>query len=426
MARDYDLKQVLSWALYDWADSAFATTVMAGFFPVFFKEYWSAGTTATTSTFMLGAANSLASVVVALFAPALGAIADKGNARKRFLLGFAILGIVMTGSLYLVAKGDWVTAATLYALASIGFSGGNIFYDSLLVNVTGEKKLDFVSALGFALGYLGGGLLLALNVVMTLFPGVFGLENSREAVRVSFLSVAVWWTVFSVPILLFVREPKTSRGTSGWDAVRQGFRQLRVTFREVRRFRMALRFLLGYWLYIDGIDTVVEMAVDYGMSLGFDSKSLIKALLITQFVGFPAAIAFGRIGEKLGAKTGILIGIAVQIGVAVWGFFMRSVVEFYAIAIAIGLVLGGVQSLSRSLYARLIPEDKAGEFFGFYNMLGKFAAVIGPALMGFVSFATGNPRYSILSVIVLFLSGASVLYFLDEEKGRRLAKQADA
>jgi UMF1 family MFS transporter len=230
--------------------------------------------------------------------------------------------------------------------------------------------------------------------------------------------------VFSIPIFAFVPEPKVPGAYSGRGAVRQGFQQLKSTFREVRKFRVAFTFLLAYWLYIDGIDTVVRMAVDYGMSLGFDSKSLIKALLITQFVGFPAAIAFGRIGEKLGAKTGILIGIAVQMGVATWGFFMQSVVEFYGIAIGIGLVLGGVQSLSRSLYARLIPRDKAGEFFGFYNMLGKFAAVIGPGLVGLVSFATGNPRYSILSVIVLFLAGASVLYFLDEEEGRRLAKEA--
>ena len=308
MAEEYRLKKVLSWALYDWANSAFATTVMAGFFPIFFKQYWSAGADFTTSTFQLGMANSLASIIVAAFAPFLGAIADKGNSRKKFLLFFAVIGIVMTGSLRFVAMGDWLTAAALYILATIGFSGGNIFYDSLIVSVAGEKKMDFVSALGFSLGYLGGGLLFALNVAMTLNPQTFGLSNATEAVRLSFVSVAIWWAVFSIPIFLFVRGPKTRGDLSGWKAVIGGSRQLISTFQAIRKLRVVFLFLIGYWLYIDGVDTIIRMAVDYGMSIGLDSNSLILVLLITQFIGFPAAIAFGKIGEKLGTKTGIFIG----------------------------------------------------------------------------------------------------------------------
>lgn len=423
MAQEYRLKKVLSWALYDWANSAFATTVMAGFFPIFFKQYWSVGADLTTSTFQLGMANSLASIIVAAFAPFLGAIADKGNSKKKFLLFFAVIGIVMTGSLRFVAMGDWLTAAALYILATIGFSGGNIFYDSLIVSVAGEKKMDFVSALGFSLGYLGGGLLFALNVAMTLNPQTFGLSNATEAVRLSFVSVAIWWAVFSVPIFLFVRGPKTRGDLSGWKAVIGGSRQLISTFQEIRKLRVVFLFLIGYWLYIDGVDTIIRMAVDYGMSIGLDSNSLILALLITQFIGFPAAIAFGKIGEKLGTKTGIFIGIGVYIAVTVWSFFMKRELEFYALAIAIGLVQGGVQSLSRSFYTRLIPENKAAEFFGFYNMLGKFAAVIGPALIGWFSVITHSPRYSILSIIVLFISGAAILYFVNEKEGHNMAKE---
>ncbi|HOV85425.1 MAG TPA: MFS transporter [Syntrophobacteraceae bacterium] len=416
MPQDRQWKKVLSWALYDWANSAFATTVMAGFFPVFFKEYWSAGAGVTESTFQLGIANSGASVVVACMAPLLGAVADCGRAKKRFLFFFALLGILMTGSLYLVAKGEWKIAVVCYSLGTIGFSGANIFYDSLIVGVARGRRLDFVSSLGFALGYLGGGLLFALNVFMTLYPRSFGLEDAAQAVRISFLSVSLWWAVFSVPIFLWVEEPlgTGNKTAGGWAAVQGGMRQIASTFREIRQLRTVFLFLIGYWLYIDGVDTVIRMAVDYGLSLGFSSKSLLTALLITQFVGFPAAILFGWLGERLGAKTGIFLGIAVYLGATLWAYFMDREIEFYALAVVIGLVQGGVQSLSRSLYARIIPPGKSAEFFGFFNMLGKFAAVIGPALMGWVSLLTGNPRFSIVAIALLFLSGAAILSFVHE------------
>jgi UMF1 family MFS transporter len=422
MTQDYDKKKVISWSFYDWANSAFATTVIAGFFPVFFKQYWSPGTEVTLSTFRLGAANSLASLIIVALAPILGAIADRGGAKKKFLLFFALMGVVMTGALYFVAKGDWVLAVLLYALGIIGFSGGNIFYDSLLINVSTPRKVDFISALGFAFGYLGGGLLFALNVAMTLHPEFFGLSDQSEAIRLSFISVALWWAVFSIPLFLFVKEPVTRDKSTGWQAIASGFRQLRDTFVEIRRLRIVFLFLLGYWLYIDGVDTIVRMAVDYGLSLGFDANSLIVALLITQFVGFPSAIAFGKIGEKFGPKTGIFIGIFVYIAVTTWAFFMTSVIEFYALAVSIGLVQGGVQSLSRSFYTRIIPANKSAEFFGFYNMLGKFAAVIGPILMGWVGVVFGDPRIGILSIIVLFVAGALLLFFVNEQEGSRMAR----
>lgn len=419
-------KQVVSWAMYDWANSAFATTVMAAFFPVFFKEYWSAGTDIEQSTFQLGLANSLSSLVVVLLAPLLGAISDQGGTRRKFLFGFAFLGILATGCLYLVAEGAWVLAVFVYALAAVGFSGANTFYDSLMVAVADHKHSDFVSALGYSLGYLGGGLLFALNVTMVLYPQSFGLADASQAVRICFLMVAMWWAVFSIPLWLWVDEPIPANPPKSWRAISGGYHQLIETFREIRRLRTTLIFLIGYWLYIDGVDTIVRMAIDYGMSIGFETDNLLLALGITQFVGFPAAIVFGKIGERTGTRTGLFIGLAAYIGVTIWGYFINEIWEFYLLATAVGLVQGGVQALSRSLYSRLIPRERAAEFFGFYNMLGKFAAVIGPALMGWAAVLTGNPRFGILSIVILFVAGGICLWFVDEQEGIDAVQKLEA
>ncbi len=420
-----DRKKVVSWALYDWANSAFATTVMAGFFPLFFKKYWHANVESAVSTFWLGTANSLASIVIAVLAPVLGAIADCGSAKKKYLLFFAAMGIVMTCSLSWVAQGNWPAAIALYVAAMIGFSGANIFYDALIVNVSSEQKLDRVSALGFSLGYLGGGLLFAVNVLMTLWPQRFGLANASEAVRVSFVMVAVWWAVFSIPLMVFVREPKIKQKTALPSTVLAGFRQLRATFQKIRRLKVVFLFLLAYWFYIDGVHTIMRMAVDYGLALGFPQNSLIVALLITQFVGFPCALLFGYLGERVGAKTGIFTGIGIYGAVTVWGYYMDQVWEFYVLAGTIGLVQGGLQALSRSLYTRIIPANKAGEFFGFYGILGKFASVMGPLMMGYTAVATGNSRLSVLVLLVLFIIGATLLYRVDEREGMAMARELE-
>jgi len=332
----------------------------------------------------------------------------------------------MTASLYMVSKGNWPFAVVLYVIASVGFSGGNIFYDSLITGVASEKEFDFVSSLGFSLGYLGGGLLFALNVWMTLSPDVFGFHDAGEAVRFSFLSVGVWWAVFSIPVFLFVKEPDSLERLSGLDALKAGAAQLKNTFREVRHLKTVFLFLAAYWLYIDGVDTIIRMAVDYGISIGFESSDLIVALLITQFIGFPSAIAFGYLGGKIGAKRAIFIAIAVYLFVSVWGAFMQSKNEFYVLAIIVGLVQGGIQALSRSFYARIIPRNKSAEYFGFYNMLGKFAAVLGPVVMGGAGLFIRNLGYSsdiasrasITSISVFFIVGGILFSFVDEEKGR--------
>ena len=402
-------KQVFSWALYDWANSAFATTVMAGFFPIFYKQYWAAGVDTSTSTFQLGVANAVASLVIVLSAPIIGAIADAGKYKKVFLFCFAHIGIVLTGLLYSVGKNEWSAAAMLFSGATIGFMGANVFYDALILNVSDEQNRDVVSALGYALGYLGGGLLFAINVAMTLSPESFGLADASEAVKLSFVSVSIWWAIFSIPLFLFVHEKKQQIGESLLTSIKNGLRQFVATFRQIRALRMVWIFLLAYWLYIDGVDTVVRMAVDFGLSIGLESQHLIVALLVTQFVGFPAAIGFGYLGKHFGTKQGIYIALLIYILVTAVAYFIEQVWEFYLLAAMIGLVQGGIQSLSRSLYADIIPPDKPAEFFGFYNMMGKSAALLGPLLVGVIVLYSGDHRLGMLSLIILFVAGGALL-----------------
>jgi UMF1 family MFS transporter len=409
-------RPVIAWALYDWANSAFATTVMAGFFPVFFKQFWSAGTEPTLSTFRLGLGNGIGGFALAVLAPLIGAAADRGGARVKTLALFTLLGVSMTAALYWVEKGDWPWAVALYALASVGFSGGATFNDSLMLDVAEKPEFDLVSAYGYSVGYLGGGLLFAVNVWMTLSPSTFGLADAADAVRVAFLSVAIWWAVFTIPLLVFVRERQPASAFSPGAALLAGFREVGSTLGHIRKYRTLSLFLVAFWLYIDGVNTVIKMAVDYGMSIGLETKSLITALLITQFIGFPAALAFGWIGKRLGTKTGLLIAIGVYLLTTIWAYWLDSTTEFYAMAIVIGLVQGGVQSLSRSFYARLVPPDKAGEFFGFFNLIGKFAAIVGPLLMGGVALVTGNSRIAIVSLVVLFAAGGAILWLVPDSE----------
>ena len=308
----------LAWALYDWANSAFATTVLAGFFPAFFRQFWSLGADPTEATLRLGLANGVAGFVMAVLAPLLGALADRGGYRKRFLISWSLLGIGATFALYFVAQGQWALAAALFTLATLGFNGGIVFYDALLVDVAKPAEYDRVSSYGYARGYLGGGLLFAVNVLMVSKPAWFGLANAAAAVRWSFISVAVWWLVFMLPLAFYVTEQPGLPGGGGQGSLRASLAELRQTLRHVLGYRNMLIFLAAYWLYIDGVNTIVKMAVDYGMALGFDTQMLLAALLLTQFVAFPAALLFGRIGERLGARGGVLIGIAVYAGVTAW------------------------------------------------------------------------------------------------------------
>jgi len=435
-------KAVWGWALYDWANSAFATTVMAGFFPIFFKQYWSHGTNVNISTAQLGFGNSIASLVVALMAPLLGAVADQAAARKKFLITFAYLGVLMTAALFLVDRGRWEIAILCYAIGITGFSGSIIFYDSMLPGIAEESRVDYVSGLGYACGYLGGGLLFLINVLMARMPHLFGLSDASEAIRWAFLTVALWWGGFTLFTIFWVpADPAGLPSKHLSTALRSGMQQLLTTVREFRHLKSLILFLLAYWFYIDGVDTIIRMAVDYGLSLGFEAGDLIVALLIVQFVGFPAALAFGILGQRWGPRKGIFLAIGCYILITLWGTTMRVRFEFYILAVAIGLVQGGIQSLSRSYFSRLIPAGRWSQYYGFYNMLGKFAAIIGPALMGVVGLAARHllmpasatpeqieqvgqlaARWSIGSIVLLFVIGGILFYLVDEQRGRREAR----
>ncbi|MBV9190785.1 MAG: MFS transporter [Betaproteobacteria bacterium] len=410
-------RKVWGWAFYYWGNHAFTTSIITVFFPIFFKDFWSAGSDVTVSTFRLGLANSTASLIVALSAPMLGAIADRGGRAKTFLFMSALLGSVMLLGLHWVPKGEWQWAVLFYVLASIGYFWGNVFGDSMLVSVAPTGKLDITSAIGYFAGYLGGGIFLALGVAMTLKPQWFGLAGAAEAVQLLLILAALWWALFSLPLLFWVPSPpRAAAHVPLTVAAREGMTQFLETFRHIRGYKPVFVFLAAYWVYIDGVNTVIHMAVDYGKSIGFGTSDLILAVLLVQFVGVPAAIVAGKLGERIGPRRAIFIGLAVYTFVSIYATFMTQAWEFYLIAAMVGLVQGGVQLLSRSYFARLVPKDRAGEFFGFYNMLGEVAAIIGPLLVGTVSYLTGSPRISILSVIVLFAIGAFILRYVNEPR----------
>ena len=406
-------KEVLSWAFYDWANSAFATTVMAGFFPIFFKSYWAGELSGPESSAWLGTANSISGLAIVCIAPFLGALADITNKKKLFLGLFAFLGIITTGSLFFIAQGMWLTAMSVYIFACIGFSGGNVFYDSLLINVSSTENRNRVSALGYSLGYLGGGFLFVLNVAMYQSPEFFGLKSITEAVLFSFLSLSVWWGFFSIPILKYVKENSSDNiEIKITYLITQSFQRVLSTFKDIRKYKTLSLFLLAYWLYMDGVDTIVRMALAYGADIGLDASDMILALIITQFIGFPATILYGILGDRFGLKLMLSIGIIGYIFVTIFSIFITNISGFYFLAFTIGLFQGGVQSISRTIFSQLIPAEKSAEFFGFYNLVGKSAVVLGPILVGWVAYTFDNPDYGILSLLLLFIPGLLVLWMV--------------
>ena len=409
-------KDAISWALYDWANSAFATTVMAGFFPIFYKSYWASDLSNLESTAMVGYANSLSGLIVVLLAPILGAYADIGTKRKKLLLLFASLGILCTASFYFIPQGEWMLAALLYAIAAVGFSGGNVFYDSLIVSVSDNENRNRVSALGYSLGYLGGGLLFLINVIMFLNPQLFGIESQSNAVLLSFFMVAVWWAFFSIPLLRNVKEQESERENPRFfQALKQSFNEVYQTLSEVRKYKNVAVFLLAYWFYMDGIDTIVRMATAYGTDIGLDASSMITALILTQFVGFPSTLIFGYFADRLGFKKILTIGILIYILISIFASRITTAAEFYAMAIIVGLVMGGVQAVSRAYFSSIIPKDKEAQFFGFYNLVGKSAVVAGPALLAWISMIFNTPRAGILGLLVLFIPGLILLWMIPKE-----------
>ncbi len=401
-------RPVLAWALYDWANSAFALAVLTAFVPVMLAGEWNDGAASTVTTFRLGIANGLASVVVVLLAPLLGAMTDQARRRKPWLALFTLLGVIATILLAPIGSGGWPLAMLCFVLASVGFFAANSLYDAMLIDVAEPADFDRVSALGYGLGYLGGALLFTVSVILLAKPAAFGLVSQADAIRVTFVLVGIWWAVFTLPLLLWVRERRADASLAR-GAFRAGLVQLRRTVRALGADRNLLWFLGAYWLYIDGVYTIIKMAVDYGLSRGLSATDVTGAILLTNFLGFPAAIAFGALGHRLGPRRGIIIALVVYIVATLLSVFLTTASEFYALAATIGLVQGGVQSLSRSLYARLIPPGRSGEYFGFFNMLGKFSSILGPVLAGTAALLAGSQRIGILSLLALFISGLVLL-----------------
>ena len=412
VTKRYTFREKFSWSLYDWANSVFATTVLAGFFPLFFKSFWAGDLDDATSTALLGTVSSVAGLIIVLIAPILGAMADLSRNKKLFLLIFALLGIISTSTLFFISYGFWEWSLIIFGLSIIGFSGANIFYDSLLIDVSSDEDRNYVSSMGYALGYLGGGILFLINVLMYLYPSYFNLNSQTEGILYSFLSVALWWFVFSMPLFLFVKQKKINDIADFKNPFKQSFIRVLNTFREIKKYKPVLIFLIAYWFYIDAIDTIVRMAVAYGTDLGFDSSKLIIALIFTQVIGFPATFAYGYLAEKFGLFNMLVVGILIYILICIYSLFITSATDFFILAGLVGLVQGGVQSVSRTIFSRLIPQDKATEFFGFYNLIGKSAVVVGPALVGWMAYIFDNPKAGIISLLLLFIPGIIILFYV--------------
>ena len=420
--------ELRAWAMYDWANSAFMTTIVAAVFPIYFANVAAAELPPETATFRYSVATTIALVIVAVISPLLGALADYGGLKKRLLLAFQSLAIMATGLMVFILKGDWVLALVLFAIGNIGAAGAFTFYDSLLPHIARHDELDRVSTAGYALGYVGGGLLLVLNLLWIQQPQWFGIADAEAATRLSFLSVAVWWAVFSLP--LFRRVPEPARQIQaderlGENLLVAAFGRLGETFRELARYRQALLMLIAFLLYNDGIATIIRMASLYGAQLGIGEEHLILALLLVQFVGIPCAFLFGRLAGRIGAKPAVFLALGVYTGVSVLGYYMTTALHFYLLALLVGAVQGGSQALSRSLFAAMIPRHKSSEFFGFFGVFEKFAGILGPLLFAAAVGQTGSSRAAILSIIVFFAAGALVLTLVNVPEGERAAREAE-
>lgn len=401
-------KKVFAWAFYDWANSAFALSVLAVLFPLVLGNYWSAADGGAAVTARLGWVTFGASVVVCVTAPVFGAIADAGGYRKRFLLLLAVIGAVATAALGLVGEGNWELALAIYLIASVGYYSATVFYDSLLIDVTAPKNYSVVSTLGFSIGYLGGATLMAVHLWMLKSPETFGYTNVADVFSFAFVSVGVWWLVFLLPLLYFVPERRNEVAVEA-QVFRAAYAKIKATVLQVRKYRNVALFLLSYWFYIGGVFTVIFMAVNYGQRLGFADNDLVLALLLANIVGFPATLMYGALAHRFGPRAGINIALLVYAGVCIGAAGMTKISEFYIMAVVIGAVQGGAQGLSRSLYASLIPASQSGEFFGFYSMVTKFAHVLGPAMVAIAASLSDDPKWVLITLTPLFVAGAVLL-----------------
>lgn len=403
--------------MYDWANSAFLCTIITAIFPIYFSQVAAHGMDPTEATTRYSAATTLALVIVAVVSPFLGALADYYAVRKKLLGVFLSLALLATAALSLVGQGDWKLGSVLFILANVGASGSFVFYDSLLPHIANDEEIDRVSTAGYALGYLGGGLLLALNLAWVMKPSVFGLSSPEQAMRVSFVSVSLWWAVFSIPLFRRVGEPPGEE-RANLNPLAVTFKRLADTFRDLRRYRQAFLMLLAFLIYNDGIGTIIRMATAYGSEIGVPRTLMIGVVLLVQFLGIPFTFAFGWLAQKIGAKRSILIALGIYTLVSFVAYRMQSAQEFLLLGILVAIAQGGCQALSRSLFASLIPDHKASEFFGFFGVAEKFAGVAGMGIFTVLLSFTQSGRTAVLSMSAFFLVGGLLLSLVRVEEGR--------
>ncbi len=428
--------ELRAWAMYDWAASSVQTTIMVAVFPIYFVKVAGAGVAEGGATQRLATINSIALVVIALVSPLLGAISDYRAAKKRFTAIFMAIGVIACCALFFVHTGDLDLASWLFILIMVGVAGSYVFYEALLPHIAAPGEIDRVSTAGYAIGYLGGGVLLALNLAWIQMPGLFGLpsgpglteSDATLPARLAFLSVAIWWAVFSIPLFRKVSEPPARLETDerrGENPVRGAFARLGETFRELKSYRQAFVMLLAFLIYNDGIQTIIKMATAYGTEIGIGQSALIGAILLVQFVGIPCTFLFGSVAARIGTKPSLFLGLVAYTIISILGYYMTNATHFYILAGLVGIVQGGTQALSRSLFASMIPQHKSGEFFGFWSIFEKFAGIFGPLIFAGTIAATGSSRNAILSVIGFFAVGAALLAMVDVEEGQRAAREVE-
>jgi UMF1 family MFS transporter len=422
-------KAITAWTMYDWGNSAFATTIMAAVLPVYYSTVAAANLPKNVATAYWGFTSSISAAIAAILSPILGAYADFKGSKKRFLTIFMILGVTGTALLYFIKTGDWLLASLFFVFANIGFAGSLVYYDSLLPHIATEKEIDMVSSRGYAMGYIGGGLLLAINLVMIMvIPNFIPGLDAGLMTRLSFVTVAIWWLVFTLPILINVKEParRILPGEEHFKPLQASFNRLFHTFKEIRKYRELSLAMLAFWIYANGIGTIIVMATAYGAELGFSQITMIGTLLMVQFVAAPFAFFFGWLSNKIGTKKSIYISLTIYTVIAIAGYFLYKEWQFWVLGAAVATVQGGSQALSRSLIGKLIPKSKSAEFYGFFSVFEKFASILGPAIFGAVSLIMGHSRLSIVSLIIFFIIGIIILTFVNVEKGIKVAKEEEA
>jgi len=428
-----DKKTIFGWCMYDWANSAYMTTVVTALLPYYFARVVVGengvhiGETLFTADILWGYIASFGSFFVFLFAPILGAISDFSSAKKKFLMSFAYTGCLFAILLYFCQSGDVWKTIIFFGISQIAFISGNVFYDAFLPQIASEEKMDWISGKGFSYGYIGGGLQFAIALGLVAGHEVFGISQGL-AVRIGISMAGLWWAGFTLFTLKYLRETKAAievpeRYRSIPKVVAYssiGFSRVIATAKKVGRFKHLLIFLIAFMIYNDGIQTVIKMATIYGTEeLKLSATALMTTILIIQFVAFGGALLFGKLASITGTKYAIILSLVLWSGVVSYAYFIQSATEYFFLGVVVGLVLGGSQALSRSFYGSMIPEDASAEFYGFYSVFSKFSAIWGPLAFALISQITGSARLSIISLSVFFITGLVLLFFVDEEKAKK-------